>query len=77
MFPVFFICRPVAFTQRFDSTGNGSKEIERGCKHGITRDLDLLFLQEQEEKGTAIGQVQAKILYYIQIYSSTEEEISM
>lgn len=73
MFPVFFICRPVAFTQLSHSTGNGSKEAERGCKHSVTIDLDLLFLQEQ--KGTAKGQLRVKILYYIQIHSSAEEEI--
>lgn len=75
MFPVFFICRTVAFTQLSHSIQHGSKEAERDCKPSVTRDLDLLFLQERKEKGTAMEKLQVKILYFIQIHSSTGEEM--
>lgn len=83
MFPVFFMCRSMAFTRLSHSPGNGSKEAERGCIHSVMRDLDLLFLKEQKQEGNVMGQLQRKnIIVYIythiyihtNIYSSTEWE---
>ncbi|KAJ7406103.1 hypothetical protein BTVI_66302 [Pitangus sulphuratus] len=47
--------RPVARIQLSHSPGNGSKEAERGCKHSVRRDLDLLFLKEQKQKKIDMG----------------------
>lgn len=71
--PCVFHLQTCGLYSTFSFNREWVKEAERGCKHSVTIDLDLLFLQEQ--KGTAKGQLRVKILYYIQIHSSAEEEI--
>lgn len=57
MFLVFFMGRPVAFTQ-LSFTREWVKEVKEATTASARRDVDLLFLEEQ--KGHTMGQLQGK-----------------